>query len=492
VTSESRADWRTVLRLAFRHLVVRRGRAVFLLVGYGIGVGVMMVLLSIGEAMLIQSRDVALVGGGEVTVLPEGIDLEGLRSGSMSGLFFGIDQARFLDRQLIGGPRLAAAVSTVSPAIEHKLVYLRGPGGRLVPLRAGGEVPSAARALGAGLPLLEGDWRDEPADSAWRSPTRQQLYDQLDHFHTPPADSTWAEWHYFNVAPASDEWWYVTYLVGGDRESGRAGGQLLVTRHRDGAPPARFEALVPIDDVATDTVSADVALGANRVEQRDGRYRIVGRAGGPAGSVGFDLTIVPEANAYFPPVELTGGGRRSGYVVPAIRAVARGTLCEGARCRRLDGVPAYHDHNWGIWRATVWNWGQARGTATSVVYGGVIPADSADTAPATPYFLAAVDSLGVRQIFRFDHIDYEGARPVPGAPGIEAPERLRLVAGRDRDSLSLAVTVRRVQATPVGFGGERRYFLQMRGAFTLRGRLTGAALADSGLGFFETFVRGAR
>ncbi len=47
----------------------------FLLLGFSLGVGVMIVLLSVGEAMLEQSRDVSLVGGGEVTVLPQGIDV---------------------------------------------------------------------------------------------------------------------------------------------------------------------------------------------------------------------------------------------------------------------------------------------------------------------------------------------------------------------------------------------------------------------------------
>ena len=140
-TAPSGADLRTVVRLAFRHLVVRRGRALFLLLGYAIGSGVMMVLLSIGEAMLIQSRDVSLVGGGEITVLPEGIDLEGLRTGTMSGLFYGIDRARFVHRQLIGGPRLAGAIGVVSPGIDHQLLYLR-TGGRVLTLRASGEIPA--------------------------------------------------------------------------------------------------------------------------------------------------------------------------------------------------------------------------------------------------------------------------------------------------------------------------------------------------------------
>ena len=107
--------------LAFRHLWVRKLRSLFLLLGFSIGVGVMIVLLSVGEAMLDQSRDVSLVGGGQVTVLPQGIDVEAMRTGGLGGMFFGIDRARYLTRQVLGGPREAARVRTVSPAIEGKL-----------------------------------------------------------------------------------------------------------------------------------------------------------------------------------------------------------------------------------------------------------------------------------------------------------------------------------------------------------------------------------
>jgi ABC-type antimicrobial peptide transport system permease subunit len=88
--------------LAFRHLLVRKLRSLFLLLGFSLGVGVMIVLLSVGQAMLEQSRDVSLVGGGEITVLPEGIDVEAMRTGGPSGMFFGIDRARFLTRQVFG------------------------------------------------------------------------------------------------------------------------------------------------------------------------------------------------------------------------------------------------------------------------------------------------------------------------------------------------------------------------------------------------------
>ncbi|HUR94345.1 MAG TPA: ABC transporter permease, partial [Gemmatimonadales bacterium] len=229
-----------LLTLAFRHLWVRKLRALFLLAGFAIGVGVMVVLLSVGEAMVEQSRDVSLVGGGEITVLPQGIDVEAMRTGGLGGMFFGIDRARFLTRQAIGGPRFAGVIRTVAPAIEGKLLYLCRAGESCdpAPVRAGGEIPNRAAAVGAGLDIRNGVWHDSPADSAYVSPTRQQLYDELDRFHIPPApDSTWGEWHYFNVTTGPDEWWYVTYLVGGELSLGpsdgvRWGGRVLMTHRR--------------------------------------------------------------------------------------------------------------------------------------------------------------------------------------------------------------------------------------------------------------------
>jgi hypothetical protein len=181
--------------LAFRHLWVKPVRSLFLLLGFALGVGVMIVLLSVGEAMLEQSRDVTLVGGGEVTVLPEGIDVEAMRSGGVSGMFFGIDRARYLTRLVFGGPRHAAIVRDVAPAIEGKLLYLAVRRDTLA-VRAGGEVPSRATAVGAALDVRAGAWHDSAADSAWVAPAPDELYHEMDRFHFPPRrDSTWGEWH---------------------------------------------------------------------------------------------------------------------------------------------------------------------------------------------------------------------------------------------------------------------------------------------------------
>jgi hypothetical protein len=476
-----------LLTLAFRHLWVRKLRSLFLLLGFALGVGVMVVLLSVGEAMLSQSRDVSLVGGGEVTVLPQGIDVEAMRTGGLSGMFFSIERARFLTRQILGGPRNAGVVRTVAPSIEGKLLYLCPASGHCRPtaVRAGGEIPSRTAALGAGLDIRQGRWADTPADSAYVAPGPQQLYDELDRFHVPRrADSTWGEWHYFNFVTAPDEWWYVSYLVGGEIPDGRWGGRVLVTHRRPDGGYDQYTADAQPDRVTFDTTRADLTIGPSTVRQRDGAYALRARARGAAGSIGLDLVVHPMPNRYFPPVELRDREFLSGYVVPALAATGQGRICAAGRCSRVDGVPAYHDHNWGVWRDVTWEWGAASGARLSLLYGGVYGPDSSNS----PFFLALVDSMGVRQVLRFGRIEYEGSRPAAGAPGATAPARFTLTGTRDADTVRLRVEVRHAFATDMSAASFRRVFLQMRGAFELRGRVAGEAVVEEGEGFFETYL----
>ncbi len=299
--------------------------------------------------MLDQSRDVSLVGGGEVTILPQGIDVEAMRTGGLGAMFFTIERARFLTRQALGGERYAGVVRTVAPAIEGKLLYLCPAKGRCRPtaVRAGGEIPSRAAALGAGLEVLEGGWSDSPADSAYVAPTPQQLYDEMDRFHLPRrADSTWGEWHYFNLVTGPDEWWYLTFLVGGEvsltQRGDRWGGRMLVTHRRPDGRHDRYTADVPAARVAFDTAAADVAIGESFVRQRNGEYRLRAVARGGGRSARLDLTVRPELNRYFPPVELRDDEFLSGYVVPALAASAGGPDLRGRPLlggERRPGLP---------------------------------------------------------------------------------------------------------------------------------------------------------
>jgi hypothetical protein len=382
-------------------------------------------------------------------------------------------------------------VRTVSPVIEGKLIYLRR-GTRTVAVRAGGEIPSRAYAVGAGLDLHSGRWDDSRADSVYIAPTAHQLYNELDRFHIPPRpDSTWGEWHYFNLVTGPDEWWYITYLIGGEIPTGTWGGQLLVTRRRPGGQHKRFSLLVSPSQVAIDTLAADLTIGGSTVRQRDGIYHLQARVPGRDG-VSIDVDLAPVPHRYFPPVELREEDFLSGYVVPALEAKASGKICIAGRCHSFTGVPAYHDHNWGIWRDVTWEWGAGRGTRVSLLYGGVYgpQRERPETGSGinSPFFLTLADSLGVKQVLRFIGIKYQGARPVPGSGRITAPTQFTLVGTRDADTVRIEVQVGDVLATEMQASKLRRTFLQMRGRFSLAGRVAGETIADSGTGFFETYV----
>ena len=472
-----------ILTLAFRQLLVKRARSLFLLAGYSLGVGVMIVLLSVGEAMLDQSRDVSLVGGGEVTILPEGIDIEALRTGGLSGMFFTVDRARYVTRQAIGGPRQGDLVESLAPSIEGKLLYLAA-GDDTIAVRAGGVIPSRSERLEAGLSLLAGNWKDSQRDSAYIAPTPQQLYDELDHFHYPTVrDSTWGEWHYFNIITGPDEWWYVSLLVGGLIPDGRWGGQVLVTHRRPDGRYERLEHAVPSEEIGFDTTVADVRLGDSKVEQRDGVYALQVKL--PRGGLSIDLQVTPAPFHYFPPVQLREGAFTSGYAVAALRGSASGRICRNGSCREVRGR-AYHDHNWGVWRDVSWEWGAASGPRLSLLYGQVQVPDSAAT--REPFFVFLVDSLGVRQVLRSQRIEYTGAMPLANGGGVPAPTAFTFLAARGEDTVRVRVDVREAAGTLMGTSGFRRYFLQMRGTFHLAGVMGGTPVEESGDGFFETWL----
>ena len=492
--------------LALRSLLDRPLRTAFLLFGYACGVGVMITLLSIGEALMLQARDERLVGGGELTVLPEGVDVELLKTGGVGGMYFSIDHGRFVYRQLLASPRLAPHVRAAAPQLEGKLLYLRTADGRETPVRAGGEIPSLQRAVGASLPLSAGSWRDDDGDRRWRDPTPSELRHQIDHFHLPPpearGDSTWAEWHYFNVISADGRRWaFVSFIVAGDVPRGRWGAQVLVTLHEEGNPVARrFTATELPGAVAYSTERADLAIGESSVRVLpNGDYAVRARVREEGGStpLALDLTVRPAPRQYFPSASLGGSGVVSGYAVPALRASADGRLCIGTRCEAYRDAQSYHDHNWGIWRGVTWEWGAGRAGPFTVLYGRVEQPDS--VASVQPLFVYVVDSLGFVALFRPRQVAYVDGRRAPVAGGsIAVPSRGVMVDVRGGDTLRLELLVDDATATDTRAPGAERgdaasrrarrpYFIQMKGRARLSGRVAGRPLVGEGVGFFETY-----
>ncbi len=492
--------------LALRNLVLRPWRTLFLLFGYSLGVAVMIVLLSVGSALLSQARDEKLVGGGDVTVLPEGIDIEVMKTGGLGGMFFSIDHARFIYGQLLAAPRLRPEIAAVAPQIEGKLLYARTLKGREVAVMASGEIPSRTTAVGA-MPELVGDWSDDGLDRAWRDPQPDELAQAIDHFHLPPAeargDPTWAEWHYFNVlSPDRLKWAFMSFIVGGAVPAGQWGGQVLVTLHEQGGKSRKFTANLPSTAVRFSTRSADLAIGTSSVSVlADGRYAVRARASeeGGSGSVVVDLIVAPAPGAYFPGSELSSGEMVSGYVVPALRADATGSICVDGQCDEYARAQSYHDHNWGVWRGVTWEWGAARAGPYTVLYGRVQPADS--TAASQPLFVYAVDSLGFLALFRPREIQYQDTRVLRvGGQTINVPSRATMVDVRGDDTLRIDLTIEDATATDTRRPGPERgkglsartlarpYFVQMKGLMTITGRVGGKPINGTGAGFFETYV----
>jgi hypothetical protein len=492
--------------LALRNFLLRPWRSVLLLLGFSLGVAVMIVLLSIGEALVVQASDERLIGGGDVTVLPQGIDVEVLKTGGLGGMFFSIDHARFINRQLLTAPRLATSVVAVAPQIEDKLLYLRVPDGRELAVVGLGEIPSRSRAVGALPSIAAGEWTDDDLDRRWRDPSDAELRHDIDHFHLPPADAqgdpSWAEWHYFNVLSTDRRRWaFISFIVGGEVPRGQWGGQVLVTLHEQGVPARRFSTTVPSSSVRLSTTRADLRIGESSVTVRpDGRYAVRAHAveeGGDA-VVDVDIVVSPAAGAYFPGAALTGGEVLSGYVVPALRAEASGRICVRGACASYIDAQAYHDHNWGVWRGVTWEWGAARAGEYTLLYGRVQPADS--SVASQPLFAYLVDSLGFLAVLRPREIVYDDARSlrVNGAE-IRVPSRALMVDVRGTDTLRVELTVDDATATdtrrPLVERGDaaaarqlvRPYFIQMKGTARLTGTIGGRVVRGEGTGFFETY-----
>lgn len=496
-----------IVRLAFAHLAHRPWRSALLFGGFGLGVGVMIVLLSIGEAMMAQARDERLVGGGAVTVLPEGVDVEMLKTGGVGGMWFSIPNARFVHRQLLTAPRLASSVQAAAPQITEKLVYLR-LGDRTLPLRAMGEIPSQSMAAGAVPPLAEGAWVNQDADRAWLTPTSAERLHQMDRLHhvpaTVPADlrSSWAEWHYANViSDDGTQRLFVTLMLVGDVPNGPWGAQVLISRADAGRAPQRWSRRVPAVRVQFDTAHADLAVDGDFVRVReDGAYEIRAHADAEAGGPPVDVSLVltPAPRQYFPGADLGGAGFVSGYAVPVLRGAATGAVCAGRACWRFTNAQGYHDHNWGTWRSVNWEWGASRAGAFTFLYGRVQQTDGA--AASAPVFFYLVDSLGFRTLFRPQTVEWTDDRSLRVAGGtLRVPSRGRLVDIRGADTLVVDLFVDDIAANDTRRGlmerGEAQaarqlakpWFLQLMGRARLSGRVDGVPLFGEGRGFFETY-----
>jgi hypothetical protein len=398
----------------------------------------------------------------------------------------------------------------VAPQIEGRLLYVRSANGSEFAVHATGEIPSATKAVGAAPDLIAGRWDDDEGDRRWVAPTLPELRNEIDHFHIP-SDSvanrdSWAEWHYFNVLSSdSKRWAFISFIVGGDVTGTRWGGQLGITLREENGRTRRFATNFDRARVRFSTTDANLAFGDSHVRVLpDGDYEIRGSAREEGGGerISVALRVHPAPHAYFPGVAMGSDGFVSGYVVPALRATATGTICVDGACESLTDAQSYHDHNWGVWSGVTWEWGASRAGQYTFLYGRVHPPDSTVSVP--PVLMYLIDSLGFRAVFRPKEISYEDDRVVRiGSVELRVPSRAHFEDARGADTVRVDIEVKDAIATdtrprasgrdeaergdPLGSEKIRPYFIQMKGIARISGRLDGQTLSGTGTGFFETY-----
>lgn len=441
-----------IFRLALKSLLMHPIRALVLGVGFGLGVGVMATLLGVGEVVLEQAKEPALIGGGDVVA---------------TGVAGAVTSARFVLASIGAG-------GTASPRTRADLFLMR-PGKDPLLIQARGGIPSLERALGDPETSHQPAWQDAPGDAAWSSPKHEDVLRAMDRFHqvpdVPARASSWAEWLYFKGPN-----FYCTFLVGPKNANGSriAGVRLQLDR---GGRVTSLGETAELDEAALLASAPDLTIGNSRVRLEGWRYHITLNL--PEASGDFFIDAVP--GRQLAPLVIRGaGGWVSGYTVPVMSGPLGGWIQVRGDRVALDGT-GYHDHNWGFWQGVSWRWGQVQHEGLSYVYGRVSPpADAADPEriPGVLIALGPDGPLGYSTRVAIRETD----DPATGRPQ-------RIVVSSEGGSLDLTmdITVRDAIVTPGGVLAKGPDFLQLRGSYHVTGKAGGQAVDFTAPGAAETF-----
>jgi hypothetical protein len=456
-------------RLAIRSLTAHPVRSAVLAAGFGIGVAVMAILLGVAQIVLDQSRAPALVGGGDVLIrLSEQVPGRLVMAGALQS------------------DALRSRIETAAPTHTSTLVLLHK--GHATRVQARGGIPSLERALGDEETSEIAAWRDSAEDVAWTQDAPDKVLRFIDRFHpvpdVPEWSASWAEWLYFNGRGA-DARFYLTFLVGPYTDEGdmrrSAGVRLQLDR---GGEIETFTASQPITD-AEALQAPDLTIGASYVRLEGMRYIVhLDLAGRSGRRVRGDLTIDASPGRLVPPLELTGTrGWRSGYVVPVMSGRLGGSLDVAGERVDFSGGAGYHDHNWGFWQRVSWQWGRVQQGDLSLLYGRVFPPPEAADPSRIPGFIGVLGPdgpLGYATNVSITETDGGGGEP-----------RTILVRGRGTElDVEVRFDVESVETTRAGSSSALSSgldFLQMRGTYTVTGRIGARNLSFTAPGSAETF-----
>lgn len=465
-----------LLRRTFR---TRPKRTLLFLVGYALATAVMITLLSVGEAVLIQAQDKDLLGGGDLILVPQGIDIESLKVGGLSALYFSIPHGRFITRQLLGSSRFQNEISEISPYIFSKLLYARNPKGEIEPIFGSGSIPDQEQKVKE----IRLPWHNSKEDDEWLHPPPAQFYHDIDHFHLPSVQSPdlnrWAEWHYFTF-DSSGFHGYLSVMVAGDLSKGKANWILSLQVVQNGTYK-RYSEIIPATVDQLPLKQIDYSVGNSKIRFNKDHYDI---------SLNFkdkvpitaNLKYYPARNLYFPPTYLARSSNfESGYVIPAVRGKYEGTLNIGTTHYNFNELNGYHDHNWGIWQKLEWNWGHAYSDEYAIFFGEIYL-----NGKSKGLFVGVFDKQGFVSIFRPDKIHFSEYRSQP--EGIEVPMQIQMKQQKPFASLEIIGKANSLIANPVE-DTDGLYFIQYKMDYTLTLDIDGKKTNFPASGNAETYVR---
>jgi hypothetical protein len=468
-------------RLAWRSLTAHPVRSAVLAAGFGVGIGVMAILLGVAEVVLEQAQSPQLVGGGDVVVrLGPEVPARMVLSGTL--------QADALRPRV----RVAAPFHTSDVYLLHD--------GRTTRVFARAGIPSLERALGDEETSAINAWQDSDADRAWTHAAPDAVQRQVDRFHpipdVPRGASSWAEWLYFN-GRAADARFYLTFLVGPRAADGTRTSGVRLQLERNG----RMETYAAGGALTDADVghAPDLTIGASSVHLDGMTYRIhldlrrqpnggrVPRSGPGGDHVIGEISLRASPGRLVPPIEIHGiRGWVTGDVVPVMSGTLDGHLTVDGTAVSLDGGTGYHDHNWGFWEGVSWQWGQVQQGDLSLIYGRVFPPREAADPEQFPGFVGALGPAGpLGYATNVQIAETNGAREEPRAIAVRARG-----PGLDvnmRFDVGSAVVTHMAQG-PLASGVD---FLQLRGQYTVSGRAGARDLNFTAPGAAETF-RGGR
>jgi hypothetical protein len=361
-------------------------------------------------------------------------------------------------------------------------LYLVHDDGRTTPVDARGGIPSLERALDDPETRAVAAWRDSPADEAWRRASPEDALRHIDRFHPVPDGTewsgSWAEWLYFNGRAAGARF-YLTFMVGPRLPDGRRAAGVRLQLDRGG----RMESFTTRAALTDDELARapDLTIGRSRVRLDGLRYIIdldVADDGGRRASGRVTLDAV--AGRLIPPIEIKGArGWRTGYVVPVMAGALGGWLDVAGTRVPLDAGAGYHDHNWGFWQGVSWQWGQVQQGDVSILYGRVFPPREAADPERMPGFIGALGPDGPMGFA--NNVRITEQNDAQGQP------RTIVIRGRGPNlDVTLHFQVASTETTQGLFGNDIG-FLQMRGTYTVSGRVGGERVDFEAPGSAETF-----